>query len=259
MSGPWGCLTSARRWTVPGAFATRHHSRLLMQDSRDAMMDLGKQLCRTVALALKLDEDYFHDKTRHPGCVFRSVHYPPQQGQIDVRQLGIGSHADYEALTLLKQQEGIEALQVLNRDGQWVSAPPIKDTLVLNFGDQMNRLTNGLFLSTVHRVINRTGVERYSLPLYVVPPAHRVAWRSLVPTTASSAWTTTVCWTSSRRASQTSVLRSLSPSSLANTSPSALLSSYIPALTTETKLTRAAERISRAMTSRRPMHRVSGG
>jgi len=68
--------------------------------------------------------------------------------------------------TILWQEPGIQALQVLNADKQWINAPPIPGTLVINLGDEFARWTNDIFKSTVHRAINRSGVRRYSIPLF---------------------------------------------------------------------------------------------
>lgn len=94
------------------------------------------------------------------------LHYPPQTGPVDDRVIGIGAHTDFECFTMLWQQPEIQALQVLNQDKKWVDAPPVSGTLVMNIGDQFARWTNDVFKSTVHRAINRSGVERYSLPLF---------------------------------------------------------------------------------------------
>ena len=53
--------------------------------------------------------------------------------------------------------------------GEWFPAPPIADSILFNSGDMLTRWTNGRFLSTPHRVINRSGRDRYSIPLFVHP------------------------------------------------------------------------------------------
>ncbi|KAF7327169.1 Fe2OG dioxygenase domain-containing protein [Mycena kentingensis (nom. inval.)] len=127
---------------------------------------LGRKLFPLFALALDLPEDFFIDKTKHSAALMRLLHYPPQTGEIDDRVIGIGAHTDWEVFTILYQQPGIQALQVLNSSKEWINAPPIDGTLVINLGDELARWTNDFFTSTVHRAINRSGVERYSIPLF---------------------------------------------------------------------------------------------
>ena len=60
-------------------------------------------------------------------------------------------------------------MQVENLDGEWIEAPPIEGTLVVNVGDLLERWTDGAFRSTPHRVINSSGKERLSLVLAFDP------------------------------------------------------------------------------------------
>lgn len=69
-------------------------------------------------------------------------------------------------LTLVLQ-DAVPALEVLNQDGLWVDAPPQPGTFVCNVGQYLERQSNGRFPATVHRVRNRTGCERYSLPFFL--------------------------------------------------------------------------------------------
>ncbi|TCD65275.1 hypothetical protein EIP91_002837 [Steccherinum ochraceum] len=131
-----------------------------------AAVDLGKKLFPLFALALNLPEHFFSDKTKNSAAIMRVLHYPPQTGSVDDRVIGIGAHTDFECFTILWQEPEIQALQVLNTQKQWIDAPPIPGTLVVNLGDQFARWTNDVFKSTVHRAINRTGVRRYSIPLF---------------------------------------------------------------------------------------------
>lgn len=59
--------------------------------------------------------------------------------------------ADYGLLTLVFQEEGVTALQVQNAAGQWVDAPPLPGTCVVNIGDMFRVLTNGAYTPTLHR------------------------------------------------------------------------------------------------------------
>lgn len=130
-----------------------------------AVIRLGKALFPLFALALDLPENFFDDKITKPAAIMRLLHYPPQSGTVDDRVVGIGAHTDYECFTIL-WQDSVPALQVLNAAGKWVNAVPIPGTFVVNIGDQLARWTNDIFKSTMHRAVNRTGVERYSIPLF---------------------------------------------------------------------------------------------
>jgi len=130
-----------------------------------AVVHLGKTLFPLFALALDLPEDFFDDKTTKPAAIMRLLHYPPQIGTVDDRVIGIGAHTDYECFTILWQDQ-VQALQVLNTNKQWIDAVPIPGSFVVNLGDQFARWTNDVFQSTVHRAVNRSGVERYSIPLF---------------------------------------------------------------------------------------------
>ncbi|CDO72161.1 hypothetical protein BN946_scf184970.g13 [Trametes cinnabarina] len=141
-----------------------------------AAVNLGKSLFPLFALALDLPEDFFDDKTTKPAAIMRLLYYAPQTGEVDDRVEGIGAHTEIVSLrvpwmlitqcfTILWQDE-VPALQVLNNDGKWIDAVPIPGTLVVNLGDQFARWTNDVFKSTVHRAVNRSGVERYSIPLF---------------------------------------------------------------------------------------------
>jgi isopenicillin N synthase-like dioxygenase len=68
-------------------------------------------------------------------------------------------------------QDSVPALEVLNQDGIWVDAPPQPGTFVCNVGQYLEKQTNGKFPATVHRVRNKTGKERYSLPFFLTPDA----------------------------------------------------------------------------------------
>jgi hypothetical protein len=57
-------------------------------------------------------------------------------------------------------------LEVLSPDGQWTSAPKVPGSFIVNVADFLMRWTNGIYQSTVHRVVNRTSEARYSVPLF---------------------------------------------------------------------------------------------
>ncbi|HUK06897.1 MAG TPA: 2-oxoglutarate and iron-dependent oxygenase domain-containing protein [Stellaceae bacterium] len=133
----------------------------------DAMEMLSDGLLRAFALALDLDESYFLAFYRKPLTQINLIHYPPHPPVTPGRQFGLRPHADTTAFTILAQG-GVEGLQVEHRDG-WIEVSPIPGTFVINIGDMMARWTNDRFASTPHRVINRSGQERYSIPFFAIP------------------------------------------------------------------------------------------
>jgi len=77
-----------------------------------------------------------------------------------------GSHTN--AFTILAQDAN-GGLEIRNRDGEWVAVPPIEGTLVVNVGEVLKVWSDGIFSSTLHRVINRSGRRRYSIPFFMYP------------------------------------------------------------------------------------------
>lgn len=139
--------------------------REVMERYHDEMLRLAHHLMAAIALSLDLPEDYFASMMQEPIGIQRLLHYPPQDQVADERLIGIGAHTDYGCLTILSQDK-VGGLQVLNRDREWIDAPPLPDTFIVNIGDMLQRLTNGLYLANLHRVINISGQERYSIPCF---------------------------------------------------------------------------------------------
>jgi isopenicillin N synthase-like dioxygenase len=136
-----------------------------------AVKRLARLLFHAFALALELPEDYFDAISDTPMALVRVLYYPSQPGPFDETRMGNGAHTDHECFTILRQDDNIQALQVRNRSGVWIDAPPIPGTYVVNIGDLMARWTNGAFASTYHRVANLSGQPRYSIPCFVGPNA----------------------------------------------------------------------------------------
>jgi isopenicillin N synthase-like dioxygenase len=133
-----------------------------------AVIGCGEQLLRALAVALDQKEGFFLEKFRKPLARGSIIYYPPQPPDLGDAQFGVSPHSDYGCLTLLWQDDS-GGLQVRAKDGSWIMAPPIADTFVVNIGDLLARWTNDLFASTEHRVINRSGRERYSIAVFYDP------------------------------------------------------------------------------------------
>jgi isopenicillin N synthase-like dioxygenase len=155
--------------------ATRPRFKPVMQSYLDVMLDLSARMMGGIALSLELPEDYFADYCKDAMATVRLLHYPPQPAHGDPAQKGAGAHTDFGGLTLLRQGD-VGGLQVWDQEsGGWIHADPIPGTFVINLGDMIARWTNNRYRSTLHRVVNSSGKERYSVPFfYTGNYAHKV-------------------------------------------------------------------------------------
>lgn len=129
----------------------------------EAVAEVGAQLFRAFAMRLGLPLDFFEAMTTKAPSQLRLLHYPPNDLPMDDENFGIGAHSDFECFTILNQLA--PGLQVMNANDEWVAAPPIGGTFIVNVGDLVEGWTNGRFKATQHRVVN-TGKERFSMPLF---------------------------------------------------------------------------------------------
>jgi len=135
------------------------------------VFELGLTLLRAFAVSLELPLDYFEKYYKGevpPMPILRLLRYPPQPENAPSGVMGCGPHSDYGFVTILFQDD-VGGLEVFSSDGEWVKAPPIPYSLVVNVGDMMARLTNDLFSATVHRVFNYSNRERFSIPFFFDP------------------------------------------------------------------------------------------
>jgi isopenicillin N synthase-like dioxygenase len=130
----------------------------------DATIALGRNLLKIFAAAVGKDEGFFLQYATKPMVQSRLFHYPPQESFTNL-ELGAAAHTDYGMLTLLAQ-DPIGGLELCTRGGEWVAAPYVEGTLVVNLGDLVKVWTNDVYVSNPHRVANRTGRERYSIPTF---------------------------------------------------------------------------------------------
>ena len=134
----------------------------------DAVRALGMQLLRAFAISLDLEADFFQQRYQKPSVLTRLMHYPvPDQATPD-GMLGAQAHTDFGVITILAQDPS-GGLEIMKRDGEWIGAPHVEGTFVVNLGDLMHRWTNDIYQSNPHRVVNRIGRERYSIPTFFNP------------------------------------------------------------------------------------------
>lgn len=138
----------------------------------EALDELGGRMLQAMALHLKLDENFFADKINFGNGVLRAIHYPPILDG-NVPNVRAGQHEDINLITLLIGASAA-GLEVLARNGEWVPITSIPGAIVCNVGDMLQRLTNHVFPSTTHRVVNPADAAlarqpRYSIPYFLHP------------------------------------------------------------------------------------------
>ena len=132
---------------------------------------IGRELLKAIAVYLELDINYFESWVQGGNSILRAIHYPPIT--IDPgNSVRAGQHEDINLITLLMGASA-EGLQVLNKNNEWIGITAIPGSLVVNVGDMLQRLTNGVMKSTTHRVVNppreKWGTSRYSIPFFLHP------------------------------------------------------------------------------------------
>ncbi|GMH05272.1 hypothetical protein Nepgr_007112 [Nepenthes gracilis] len=81
---------------------------------------------------------------------------------------GLRAHTDAGGIILLFQDDKVSGLQLL-KDDQWIDVPPMKHSIVINLGDQLEVITNGKYKSVMHRVIAQPDGNRMSLASFYNP------------------------------------------------------------------------------------------
>ena len=122
-----------------------------------------------LALHIGLPQDFFVEPTRFGNSILRPIHYPPITSP-DIPNVRAGAHEDINLITLLVGASAA-GLEVLSRKGEWVPFTADGDTIVVNIGDMLQRLSNHVYPSTTHRVVNPPGEAarqpRYSTPYFL--------------------------------------------------------------------------------------------
>ncbi len=129
-------------------------------------------LLSAIGLYLQEEEspDWLQQTAVGGNTILRLIHYPPIPPDAPVQSLRAAPHEDINLITLLCESTA-SGLEILGRDGSWipVEAPP--GQIIVDAGDMLQHLTNGLLKSTTHRVVNPddSRERRFSMPFFVHP------------------------------------------------------------------------------------------
>ncbi|KAI3006703.1 hypothetical protein CBS147346_3603 [Aspergillus niger] len=116
-------------------------------------------------------QQFFENPTQQK---LKLIKYPPPSTPSEAQ--GVGAHKDSEFLTFLLQATPHTGLEVQNKAGEWIPAPPMQDSLVVNIGRALEAITGGVCTATTHRVnleaenfVDAQGAPlgpRFSIPVF---------------------------------------------------------------------------------------------
>ena len=135
----------------------------------NAINKLGMDVLKIIALLLNKDANFFDSWAIKGNSLLRLIHYPPVTN--DSNNLRARAHEDINLITLLVGAEE-SGLEVKSKNGEWIPIKASSNAIVCNIGDMMQLVTDGMLLSTTHRVINYTNSRsksRYSMPFFLHP------------------------------------------------------------------------------------------
>jgi len=136
----------------------------------DQLQSCAQVLLEVCAIYLGQPSDWLTTMTQGGNTVLRLAHYPPIPPGTPPGSLRAAPHEDINLITLLCEATA-PGLEILTSDGQWVPIQATPSQIVVDIGDMLQNLTNGVFKSTTHRVTNPTrgNQRRLSMPFFVHP------------------------------------------------------------------------------------------
>ncbi len=160
-SPPWKWLQGPNQW--PAALP---ELKPLLLSYQAEVTRIGIDILRAIAIALEQPEDVFAEIYEpQPSQLMKIIRYPGR----DVAQTdqGVGAHKDGGFVTVLLQ-DVTPGLRVRTEEGDWISAPPVPGTFVINTGELLELATNGFVRADVHDVVAPpSGVERFSVAFFL--------------------------------------------------------------------------------------------
>ena len=147
--------------------------RLSASRAFEALEQTGFEVLEAIAIYLKLPQNYFREKSNNGNSILRAIHYfPLDVNDLEDGSVRAGAHGDINLITLLMGASA-EGLEVQRIDGTWIPVTALPDQLIVNVADMLERLTNGVLKSTIHRVVNpplnKLNTSRYSMPFFMHP------------------------------------------------------------------------------------------
>lgn len=129
---------------------------------------LGEALLEAAASYIGEPPTRFKDMAHEADTIVRVLYYPPVAQDVPPGAVRSAAHEDINLITLLSAATA-EGLEIKRHDGTWMPVHTGLDTIVVDSGDMLQNVTNGLYKSTTHRVVNPADArsERFSMPCFV--------------------------------------------------------------------------------------------
>ncbi len=136
----------------------------------DALDSVGHALLEALTLPLDVPRDFFASLADSGNSILRLLHYPPIPEGTDPRCVRAAAHEDINLITILVSATA-SGLELKDRDGAWLPIESDPNSLIVDAGDMLQRLTNHVIPSTTHRVVNpeNAATSRYSMPYFMHP------------------------------------------------------------------------------------------
>ncbi len=141
-----------------------------LQNLYDSLDDTANHLLDAIGIGLDVPKDYFRSMVSDGNSILRPIHYPGIKDGIPRGAVRAAAHEDINLITILVGATS-SGLELLDRDGKWLPVNTKEGQLIVDSGDMMSRITNGVIPATTHRVVNPEDltVPRYSMPFFVHP------------------------------------------------------------------------------------------
>ncbi|KAK2394230.1 1-aminocyclopropane-1-carboxylate oxidase [Trifolium repens] len=143
--------------------------RKIMKEFAQKLENLAEELLDLLCENLGLEKGYLKKVfygSKGPNFGTKVSNYPPCPKPDLIK--GLRAHTDAGGIILLFQDDKVSGLQLL-KDDQWIDVPPMRHSIVINLGDQLEVITNGKYKSVMHRVIAQTDGARMSLASFYNP------------------------------------------------------------------------------------------
>lgn len=157
---------------VPNVWPDRHVSgfKPVIDGLYVQMEQLSQNLLQSCSLYLDKPMNWLGSMAEDGNTIMRIIHYPPLGNDVPKGAVRSAAHEDINFITLLVTATA-DGLEVMDHDGSWIQVEGDASHIIVDSGDMLQNLTNGLFKSTTHRVVNpeNSNERRFSMPMFVHP------------------------------------------------------------------------------------------